>query len=580
MPKRPDSCEFVAPLVRQEGVAARFEPQLMGFVVTCQVELSGRSRRWWAERLDISPSTMSKMAAEPSVGFVEHLDLALAEESPNQRLPAKLSDLYSDIRVTGAAPSVVDWLAMDAGQSSGSSTRAHVGERLLSSEVALKRCQLRLRAHEVDDDVVVRRSVQQLLTLASGPYGASVMAHQRVAEFGMLVPALFFDVLTEHFDRSPAGFRLLRTLDRFVNVWRLREEDADLVRLGRSRVDLRLTRLLRVLAKAALADRVSEPYPGREWSISLARNCLRNGHESELALDWLAHELRRDRTCDRAKLYAAYGLVEHGRPSDYDEVVAVLGGSSSDFLATWAALLVKYRTFSAIPPQVIVESFCAEIELVRAAVGKSTPIRLSNIQATFASVLAAAILTPDGRLRRNLIESVVAAGMVGPAVLALVEVYPSLEPVGVRESVLFLLSRLRQPDPGVVNLLHTEALSGDEALAQIGLWGLGDLYNRRSHGTFADGIDTLLDAASGDSPQWSQEAQIAAAHALAVIAHDSPDDVVADRLQRIVGLHASDDKPGRDQRTALCRWGREMYLRRDLPDPFVDPTELLMTRVL
>jgi hypothetical protein len=65
-----------------------------------------------------------------------------------------------------------------------------------------------------------------------------------------------------------------------------------------------------------------------------------------------------------------------------------------------------------------------------------------------------------------------------------------------------------------------------------------------------------------------------------VIAHDSPDDAVAKRLEKIDGVQASTGEPDHDQRAALCRWGIQMYSRRGLPDPFVDPTELTIASVL
>ena len=147
MPRRPDKSSFVAPVVRALE-DDRFEQKLMGFVVASQIERSGKSRRWWAQRLDVSPSTMTNMTDEPTPGFVEAFDQALAEISPEQRLAPRLTDLYSEVRIVGTAPLVSDWLAGDPATSPEGrpASLRLVLDQLLRSDVAFKRCLKRLKS--------------------------------------------------------------------------------------------------------------------------------------------------------------------------------------------------------------------------------------------------------------------------------------------------------------------------------------------------------------------------------------------------------------------------------------------------
>ena len=302
--------------------------------------------------------------------------------------------------------------------------------------------------------------------------------------------------------------------------------------------------------------------------VALARNCLRTGHEGDLAKQWLLMELNRTDSSDRARLYAALSIVEYAQQELQAEVVTVLN-SGSCLLRRWGKLLQEFGTFSQIPMDALRNEFANEIALVKVGL-EDWPDHLYEVRDAFESLVVAAILTPDGRLRRNLIEAVVGAGLVGPAVRTFSKIYRSMDDPGLTEPALFLLSRLRQPEPEVIDALTEAALGGDTQIAQTALWGLGDLYNSQSEQLYSHGaIDALFKAIEMPS---SDEAAVAAAHALAVIAKGWSNPDIRNRLANLPGV-AVLEVPSRDVRQAMCWWGVQMHDARG-SDVFVDPTAL------
>lgn len=87
------------------------------------------------------------------------------------------------------------------------------------SEVALEKCRMLERAGGADYDDDVRESLQELMIVTSGPYGGSLISLHQCAEIGLLVPTTFLEEVEQTLNTSPLGFRMLRTLDRFVRLW-------------------------------------------------------------------------------------------------------------------------------------------------------------------------------------------------------------------------------------------------------------------------------------------------------------------------------------------------------------------------
>jgi hypothetical protein len=594
VPKKPDPSQFAAPVVRfdpapPDDAADRFEPQLLGFCVTARLDQDAHSRTWWADRLGISRSHMVKMAAEPTLAFVEQLDLALADEKSGQRLRPRLSDLYGDVRPDHRADNpqpVLEWLARDP---SMLEHRPIVANALLRSEVALTRCRIRGKTHGIEDDTVVERSLQDLLRLASGPYGGSTVAHQRCAEIALLVPETFFRAITRHFDRSPVGFRLLRTLDRFVNVWRRRESDPDMIRMGRGRIDTRLASLLRRLGHASMAIRHLDPYPGAEWSNTLARDCLRTGRELKLARDWLQSTYDDVGASDRERLYAAWARVSHSdEETKESQAVQTLLAAESPLLRRWGLLFTGTTRLRELSTEQWTErardAFEPEARFVDDATARHiTDPSLEGVRKSLNSVIFAALVTPDGRLRRNLVEAVTAAGLVAPTAAVLLDVYHAEENAhtysGIREAVIFFLSRLRQPSDDVIALFLRAAAEKDPFVAHVALWGLGDLFGVGEVNRIPDLLDTL--GAIARSPDGSSPARvrIAATHALAVIAKNLPatheNQAVVDGGMAVVQVLRRVSETQRQSGvgriiSALSEWGERMNAGKDL----IDPTKL------
>jgi hypothetical protein len=555
----------------------KFEQQLMGFCVAAQLDQRDETRSWWAERLGLSKSHVSKMTVEPSVAFVEQFDLALAaeaHENERRRLGPKLSDFYADIRPNEHSENsqpVLEWLA----RRSQLLDRSAVTWTLLESEVALKRCELLGRTGMADRDSLVGAAMDHLLALASGPYGGALIAHQQSAELGLRAPRAFFGALSKHFDTSPVGFRLLRTLDRFVNVWRGLGTDPNSTR--QHEVDVGLARLLLRLGRASSGSPYLDPYPGAEWSITLARDCLRTGQESKLARDWLAATYENKTSSDRARLYAAWVSVEHPGDDGSDAVLRSLRSSRSSLLSRWADLFGRHKELAELKPedrQVQVEEvFDHERLMVHEAIRAcvTDEDRWGGVKDALDKLVFAVLVTPDSRTRRALIESVVTANLVTPTVPVLLNLYYQAELVpGIRETVIFFLSRMREPSSEVTDVFLKASAHRDRNVAHTALWGLGDISWPGSELAVDPVVEVLVEAATTDSAsEQGARTRIAAAHALAVISSSTGKEM-RKALSEVAQAQKA-DAPGRTV-TGLCKWAEQLQAKP--VDALVDPTQL------
>lgn len=563
MARPPGESPFRAPIMRSESLPppgtddGTFERELLGFCVTALLDrraqlVANETRTWWAGRLAMSKSHMSKMVETPSAGFIDRFDLALTEMAsispvhPNaatgRRLSPLLSDFYADLRPAerrDASRTVLKWFARYQ-----PSISPQLRDVLFRSEVALERCSMLERSGAAEYDDLVRQSIRELLTVVSGPYGASLIAHQQCAEIGLRVPTAFFDALEETLERSPLGFRVLRTLDRFVQLWRAPGADPNLPR--KQAVDLRLAPLLRRLARAAENLPFLDPYPGCEWAIALARDCLQietvddhvdRGRErredaGDYAYHWLQGKFADEAGSDRTRLYAAWVLVGHpSREKRSAARTALIADSTSAYLTRWARLLEQIQaaprptgTWNPHADALIRHEFSAELSSVHEAVSAQTEgEHYRGIREALESVIFSALVTPDGRLRRALIEAIVNAGLVGPAASALdallgIDPDPSIgfEDPSLRETAIFLLGRLRQPSRERVRFLARIAANDpDPSVVHAAVWCLGDIW--RSDQPAGEVVSALRTQALDSARPGGT--RVAAAHVLAIIAH-------------------------------------------------------------
>jgi hypothetical protein len=475
------------------------------------------------------------MTTSPSSGFVEQLDIAIGDEPQSQlvrgqRLSSRLADFYDELLPEDEleTANVLDWLARL--QSPTKDKNESVTQILLASELALKRCQIRSARRDISDDEFVRKSLNDLLILASGPYGAAATANRRAAEIGVWAPNLFFDLMNDHLAKSPVGFRLLRTMDRFVNVWQVHAQHPIVARHGRLHVSAKIARLLRQLGRISTEDSIEDPYPGAEWGLTLARDCLRNGEAVEEALPYLIDQCTKNKTSERERLYAVYSLAQllpsGGRITDQStdairqawtgsrgndsllisQWMDILSGESTDPSTTFRSTSI-YRRIEEAVHDTFADKWPADLGLIKDATG---------------SVVLSAIVTPDGRLRRNLIESVIAAGIVCPVLEVLLNLYVGLSSPDIdRETILFLICRLSQPNEPTIELMRNviESESNSTSLRHTALWSLGDLYRSDKDYLFGGLIEQVMNYVDNVNPSTFIEYRMwaAALHSLSIV---------------------------------------------------------------
>lgn len=614
---------FRAPLARREVLSEThddgFERELMGFCVTAildQRSVYGESRVLWAERLRLSKSHISKMTESPTPAFIELFDLALSQQaapgSPVVALPASggerlhplLSEFYTELRPayrgSDRSSSVIRWFARYRPRVS-----RQLADVLYESAVADERCRMLERGGYADQDVQVREAIRKLLLVVSGPYGASVIAHRQCTELGLHVPLAFFDELEETLDSSPLGFRVLRTLVRFVRLWRA---DGVTNLEHRHVVDAQLVQLLGKLPAATAAGSFVDPYPGSEWAVGLARECLKldvpadgdglsRGDLFVEAMQWLFETLEDRRVSDRGRLYAAWVIWCHADAAQRDRVQEYVSSrDASPYLRKWAPLLAvagdQYAVSSpfaaasaaespAGSPLLefggrVLESFADEVALVDLAVREHTEhdAKYNGIREALVSVLVSALLTPDGRIRRALIEAIVNARLVDPASNILAALLgldggensgeAVLKDPALVETAIFLHGRLRRPkDARRVEWLIEQAVEGsDDQVRHAAVWSIGDIW---SWDLPAQTVIVPLERLAV-GPDLPVQIRLAAANVLAIIAHqqahrpDDADPLAVDEdaraaLTRVFAAQDDMSMPGSELVRAICFWG-------------------------
>lgn len=568
--------------------------KLVGFAITALLERHPASRTWWATRLDVSKGHITKMASQPTRDFVLRFDAALAEErSADQRLRPQLADFLEDVlpeQVPENPRRVLETIAREP--LAGVIFSRPVEDALLWSEVALARAQIQPFARDLDRDRLVRTSIDQLLRIASGPYGASHVAAQRCAELGLLAPAAFLELTRRHLYQSPVGFRALRCLQRFAYVWRRRQAEPRAEAASKGLVEAGLIDLLIDLAGQRRPSWTShdsatptavyvDPYPGGEWGIGLARERLKARRANLRALQWLRRIVIDDKRNDRERLYATFCIIGHVR--DRQPFLDKLAASGSMLAKTWA------QVFSGWDPATGTKAIGYEArkrfaeladDVDELTATKLDQFGLGSLHSAMSSVVFAALITPDGRWRRALIEGVVAGGIVEPAVLILHAIYERARDPSIREATLFFLSRLREPR-GTMDYLSKAATAIDEDpfVLHTALWAMGDVFGKLNAKDIDKFAPILLERAihrvgakpagklgheSLEAPLIEERVRIAAAHALAVMGANAD---TKKRLQEVIagaGSSAVDLKVVR-----MARWGQKLQERKT---EIVDPT--------
>lgn len=611
--------QFRAPIARPEPnddiEDTSFERALLGFCVSSlldQMAALGETRASWADRLELSKSHISKMAEAPTKPFLAQFDLALSVSGrvkDGERLNPLLSDYAAELlpgdRHEGAGL-VLRWLARYRPEIS-----PELKAVLLDSEVALDRCRLLGRRGRPDYDDFVRDSIRNLLLVVSGPYRGSVISHFQCAELGLHVPEAFFDELDETLNRSPLGFRVLRTVDRLVR--RRRSLGADRSIQGRQVLDAHLTKLLRRIARASSAGTFIDPYPGSEWAIALARECLRLGGPelTAVATQWLFEIAENHETSDRARLYAAWVVAAHGSNDERARAVEVLADEgASSYLNAWSSLVGHGTSLLGVNQMYDdVDTYAGAVDGfekdVRSQFGQTYALIVdkvdeftgtpsyTGVREALVSLIFSALITPDGRIRRALIEGVANAGLVTPTANVLASLLdidasempetPTLAESALRETAIFLLGRLRQPSPPpsngttdpmqrLLNLLILASDDPDHGVRHAAVWAIGDLWKK--------GLDPVpVSKELGDIVLKGQQplpTRLAATNVIAVMAHEELHDVVNQplpdqgsrasakkkrlpgpaemKLREIFEAEKDGEKPGASVIRAVCAW--------------------------
>jgi hypothetical protein len=543
---------------------------LMGFCVAAHLASTTVTRAEWAERLDVSRGHLTAMAVTPTRSFVAIMDQALSELDSPQRLRPRLSGYHAEVSVDVEPDSPEHWLAtyfelLDR-------QPWPIVDSLLRSEVVAARGRNPRPGDTLERSHAVYSSVHELLTIASGPYGGSLLATRRAAELGLLVPRPFFDLIEAHLFHSPVGFRVLRTLERFAQVWGKPSEQVVANNARNAAIEERLQHLLLRLAGAGNGESYVDPYPGGEWGVALAGERLSMRSANKAAHDWTRKVTLNVEKNLRERLYAAWtSLGHHKHRAIPMELVGALEEADSEMLRTWAVMLRiplrdsahQDRRFSEKYSDPKLMTAVAQNKYLldlRSVVGRLTDASSasSTISEALSSILFSVLATPNGRLRRFLIEAITSAGQVRPAIEILLGVSHSFDDPFIQEAIVFCLSRFREPADEVIAHLLQEAVSCDKRIRQSAFWALGDVSSNTPSLQQPKIFDLLVSAAIPARLDTTQDVLVskAAAYSLAINCVNVGTTAPFEHLQaHMVSPHRSAIIPDVQR---LSDWGRQV----------------------
>lgn len=581
--------KFVAPITSFSTEVNGSAQSLMSFCVSARLASSGWTRAEWAAKLVIKPSYLSAMASLPTDAFIANFDRMAPPQSGGQRLTPLLSGPYAEVSSDNGRSDAEGWLSIYF-DLLGRQNYPIVAP-LLRSEVVIARCRHPREGDALRFDPRSSSALEALMTIASGPYGGSLLAMQRCAELGQLIPEPFFDCIESHLNNSPVGFRLLRTLDRFVRSSldgksHIDSEHGQIVEMG-------LRRLLMSLIMRKDHSSFLDPYPGGEWGISLAHERLKIRNRDRYALSWSKQTAADRSRSPRERLYASWVYFNFSRR--YQSMRGVLDSPDSRVVQHWQSILDslvnKGQSICESFPDVAVRERAfsnavrgdAYFEAIRSTIIKSVTSSdvHKSLHDAFSSIIHSILITPNGRLRRSLIESIPAASLVLEAIPIFMDVYNEFDDPFVRETILFCMGRFREPSPQVVETLLAAASSHQSDLARTGLWAIGDVLPndvRFVHllTTFAE---SLRAGALGELVGGRENARlrIAAAHSLAISASyfDSP---LPGELLESIGIELTESSSTIDQNIlGLTNWGLSLVKCRALHEIVNPKTSRVIT---
>ena len=257
---------------------------------------------------------------------------------------------------------------------------------------------------------------------------------------------------------------------------------------GRAGLDRRFAALLRSLAAVPRLDQ----YPGSEWSIALAADRLLTVRGNVFADRWLKSMALDPTVCARARLDAAsarlFRLVDGGTRARRTLATAQkLQRSSCHLVSRWGGVLADAMAHEprtdhlrqAMADRAEAE-FASEIEIiVTRSINEVVSMGLGHeLAERMAGLLATAVLTLDGRVRRSAIETLIAAGMVSPAVGALAGAIGEITDPDIREAAIFVIGRFRESNQEILGHLHSELRSAHQANRRTAAWTFGDVFRR------------------------------------------------------------------------------------------------------
>ena len=493
--------------------------RLLGFCVQCHLDIGPDSRATWAAHLNKSRSHLTEMARRPNRVFLVGFDSRLSEMDCEQALSPRLTQLHDDMFPTLPGDSASDWMAGYYDLLGRTDHMSVILGDLLRAEVVMARCRVPRMNDALEYDPTVHATIANLLSVASAPLGGSAAASQRCAELGIHLPTAFLAGIDAHLRTSPVGFRGLRSLARFTQLWRAHRATGLVPATRVAEVDQALASLLTGLAQPVYRD----PYPGAEWSIVVARERLLTVWPNKTALSWLRTAAHNESWSPRARLFATWARLHRSkrgsalRGSRLTDAAIRDSGYSS--LASWADLFEAAGTpdFTAaeISEEALTsfEPFMSDVRrAVRSLDRKLVP---NSIEHTTGDLIAAIVLTPDGQFRRHLIEAAIAAGLVQASIKVLLAIYPRDGDPAIREAILFALCRFREPSERVIDLMLEESLSDDPFVRATALWGLGDVARQQMDPSSAERmVSQLMKVASSNAEPI--EIRETATHSLAV----------------------------------------------------------------
>jgi hypothetical protein len=494
---KPKSTDLFGPL---DEVNGELRDRLTRSVIAARLDLSGRSRAWWAEELSISPSAVSHAL---SGGPIATLEMAYTQHTSRgssttrtQDLPARLpiASPGRDVFLPSLLP-LADFCGLFVGLNGAPLQPRTPAEALVRAMTVVG--SLRGGGKQKGQGISIPRIVEDLVAYlalcATGPYGVATEAHELLVQLASLLPAPVALELKRTFSH-PMGFRLLRTyasiVDRLASGAERRVDQFAIDHIGNA------------IRETLMSDGFSDIYPGREWTVAALGRLLVYSSDQSRWADQMLRAVCADPTLSfRQRAQAWWILRRHGI-----EDVKFLGDGPADNLLR----AVSRHVTSATEYESLITEKSSDYQAMNSKLLQSFVNLPKHLTETVCSIVLAAVFTPDAQLRRMMIESIVAADLARIVTESLGEVVLSVSvSVDALESIVFLMCRLR--DSSAIATFCALTTHSDSNVSYAAQWGLGDVFRYPS----ADAIDGAIASLEGSGSLGSLSS--AACHALCVM---------------------------------------------------------------